>query len=623
MECVLEFFNQKLDLAMDQNPQPTTPIINCHTHIFTVKDVPQMLAKTIVPWPLYYLIRTGWIAGLVKWWIDKGFNLRRKEWYKKLTRGLYQFRMALKRYFVLRLFKGLVGLIIIASIFHDQYEPVFRPWLANQSINLPFLDRFDNFLIRTNLLIVTGSWVWKALILVIFILLFPAGHNVLLALLRQFNRFFKLLPGKQTTELLKRYINIVRFANYKEQYKVFSRLRLQYPPGTKMVVLPMDMEFMGAGKPARSYYDQMDMLATMKHNHPAEIYPFVFIDPRRMTTDSKVFFDYKVENDSVVLQDCFIKDYIEKKGFSGFKIYPALGYFPFDERLLPLWKYAADNGIPIMTHCIRGVIYYRGRKEKDWDFHPVFEQFLGDDNNPKPEDYSPLLMPQMKAMDVQEIFTHPMNYVCLYKRELLRQLIAKAKDDRIRTLFGFNKENGSIRLSLDHLKICFGHFGGEDEWIKYFEKDRTNFGHQLVSSPDRGIEFLTVDIKEKRGRPEQIWKTADWYSIICSLMLQHRHVYADISYILHGDLKILPLLRHTLQHPTLRQRVLFGSDFFVVRNHKSDKNMLADIKGGLLKEEFDQIARINPANYLKTGSVPEQEVVEGNLTSSISVLRNE
>lgn len=586
---------------MEPETATTAPIINCHTHVFTVKDVPPLLAKTIAPWPFYYLIRTHWIAGPVKWWTDTRYNVQRKQWYKKIARGLYRFRMALKRLLVLRLIKAALVVIILASIFHDQYVPLLKPWLAEQGIRLSILDRFDRFLAGSSWVIIPSGWFMKALLLVLLIILFPAGRNVMLALLRQFNRFFKLLPGKQTVALLKRYINIVRFANYQEQSKVFSRLRLQYPPGTKMVVLPMDMEFMGAGKPVRPYAGQMEMLARIKSNHPDEIYPFVFVDPRRIAEEGKAFFDYDVVDDKVVLKDCFIKDYIETKSFSGFKIYPALGYFPFDELLLPLWKYAADNGIPIMTHCIRGVIYYRGSKKKEWDYHPVFEQFLGDDHNPRPEDYSGLLMPQMKAVDVQEIFTHPMNYVCLYKKELLRLLVAKAKDDRVRTLFGYNAGDKSISRGLGHLKLCFGHFGGEDEWLKYFEKDRTNFGHQLMQYP-RGIEF----INDKRGRPEQIWKTADWYSIICSLMLQHQHVYADISYILHGDLEILPLLRHTLQHPVLQQRVLYGTDFFVVRNHKSDKNMLADMKGGLLKEEFDRIARKNPVDYLKRGPVEEE-----------------
>ncbi len=591
---------------MDQLTSSTPPIINCHTHIFTVKDVPPMLAKTIAPWPLYFLIRTQWIAGLVKLWTNTVNKLYRKKWYKKMAIGLYRLRMALKRYFVLRVMKVLLFVLIITSVFHDQYQSLIKPFLTDRGVHFSFLDQFHEWLAQSGMIIITNNWALKAAVLIIFLLLFPVGRNILFALLRLSNRFFRMLPGKQTSELLKRYINIVRFANYKEQFKVYSRLRLQYPTGSRMVVLPMDMEFMGAGKPARSYAEQMKMLAEIKDNHKNEFFPFVFVDPRRISKEGKSFFDYKIIDNKVVLENCFIKEYIESKGFSGFKIYPALGYFPFDERLLPLWKYAADNGIPIMTHCIRGVVYYRGKKHPDWDFHPVFEQFVGNDQIPQNEDYKPMLLPQMKAVDVQEIFTHPMNYVCLYKKELLAKLVGKAKDPKIKLLFGY-KDDGTIDRGLSHLKICFGHFGGEDEWSQFFEKDRTNYGHQLIQHPNQGIDFLKTNGKTVQGKPEQLWKTADWYSIICSLMLQHKNVYADISYILHGDLEIMPLLRSTLQHPTLKTRVLYGSDFFVVRNHKSDKNMLADIKGGLLRDEFDQIARKNPVDYLRKEVVIEED----------------
>jgi hypothetical protein len=58
--------------------------------------------------------------------------------------------------------------------------------------------------------------------------------------------------------------------------------------------------------------------------------------------------------------------------------------------LLPLWKYAADNQIPIMTHCIGGTIFYRGRKKDEWNEHPVFQQSIGEQR------YEPLLLDAMQ-----------------------------------------------------------------------------------------------------------------------------------------------------------------------------------------------------------------------------------
>jgi len=37
----------------------------------------------------------------------------------------------------------------------------------------------------------------------------------------------------------------------------------------------------------------------------------------------------------------------------------------------------------------------------------------------------------------------------------------------------------------------------------------------------------------------------------------------------------------------------------VVRNHKSDKQMLADMTGGLSDLDFEQIARANPGVWLQ------------------------
>ncbi len=208
------------------------------------------------------------------------------------------------------------------------------------------------------------------------LLLFPLGRNILFAVLRSTNRFFKLIPGKQTIALLGRYMNIVRFANYKEQFQVYNRLTKQYPPVPISSYCRWTCAIWMPVNPSGNTSIKWLCLPPSRKTTP-EVHPFVFVDPRRMEEDGERFFKYRIDNNQVVLEDCFIRTFIEDHHFAGFKIYPALGYYPFDERLLPLWKYAADNGIPIMTHCIRGVIYYRGKKKADWDRHPVFKQADG------------------------------------------------------------------------------------------------------------------------------------------------------------------------------------------------------------------------------------------------------
>jgi hypothetical protein len=222
--------------------------------------------------------------------------------------------------------------------------------------------------------------------------------------------------------------------------------------------------------------------------------------------------------------------------------------------------------------------------------------------------YEPLVLSGFRNADFSNNFTHPMNYLCLLEEPLLRKLVAASPDEKLRDLFGYKNVVEPMAYNLCNLKICMGHFGGEDEWKKYFERDRYNFSSQLAKYPLTGIRFFEdVQGKPARGKPEQLWKYTDWYSIICSMMLQYPNIYADISYILHGDRDVLPLLKQTLKSPELSHKVLYGTDFFVVRNHKSDKHMLADMMGGLTEEEFDQIARINPKKYLLKDKKPHYE----------------
>jgi predicted TIM-barrel fold metal-dependent hydrolase len=126
--------------------------------------------------------------------------------------------------------------------------------------------------------------------------------------------------------------------------EVFELLQGYYPPDASFIVLPMDFEYMAAGRPKKSYMDQLDDLIQLKrdpHIGP-RIYPFVAVDPRRPD----------------LLQ--LVRHLVESEHFSGIKIYPALGFFPFDTRLDPLWQWAEALQIPIMTHCSRGGAYFRG-----------------------------------------------------------------------------------------------------------------------------------------------------------------------------------------------------------------------------------------------------------------------
>lgn len=626
-------------------PAKKYPIINSHAHIFTGDHVPPYLAKSIVIAPFYKWVNFRRIFKIMRRHYRKkdterfdgtaNVKARRNfEWDRKFKNNYIRFALhnAAGWYLTLQIIELICHRIFTIS----KTDPC---WTERQLISL------HSFLSDYYLLLHPTRWWVQGLMLIAVIGFFQSGRNLLWFIAKNTISVLRKLPGKQTKQLIERYLTIGRFAFHEEQSRTLSDLKDQYPENSGFVILPMDMEYMDAGKPPKSYKEQMQELAEIQASKE-NIYPFVFVDPRRIAAEGPGYFNYEVKDGKVKLLPCFIKDYIEghtikkeiKKGkekgkekevdvpkFSGFKIYPALGYYPFDPLLLPLWKYAEQENLPILTHCVRGPMYYRGKKERDWDYHPVFQELVTivkkeDRKKISTDSFANMLLPQTKNDEFCANFTHPMNFLCLLKKEFLAKAveiaISKARDeqtkDNLRIIFGFTPaaEGNSAVVSrgLDDLKICFGHYGGGDEWLRYFEKDRFKHSAQLAKKPDKGIDFINQandPTTKAPGKAEQLWKFTDWYSIISSMMLQHDNVYADISYILHADAEILPLLKQTLQNKKLRSKVLYGTDFFVVRNHKSDKNMLADMMGGLDVEDFDQIARCNPRKFLNLAPQPE------------------
>lgn len=239
-------------------------------------------------------------------------------------------------------------------------------------------------------------------------------------------------------------------------------------------------------------------------------------------------------------------------------------------------------------------MFYRGKKKREWDEHPVFEEVAAKG------EYEPLLLPELKNEEFQANFIHPMNYLCLLAEPLLRRLVGKARDNRIRELFGYNGPGIPLSRDLSRLKLCIAHFGGEDQWKRYLQLDRYTYSLQLIRNPGQGIDFLyNQQGAFSPGKLEQVWKFGDWYSIICSMMLQYENVYSDISFILYNE-EILSLLKQTL-HPDnvkLRRRVLYGTDFYIGRSQTSHKKLVAEIMAKLGQEEFDLIARENPRKFL-------------------------
>ena len=343
------------------------------------------------------------------------------------------------------------------------------------------------------------------IILVGFVLVFfTTGRNLIFFILKKIFAFFSLLPNKETRELIRRYFLIAKYSVYGSQINIFKKMKDQYPPKSGFILLSMDMAYMKAGKLKESLHTQLKGLLVIKDapfvkEQELKVHPFIFIDPRRIENKrnrnpikwhlstlhqenvNDPLFSCSVKPNHVEIEDCLVKTYMEKHQFSGFKIYPALGYYPFDKNLLAVWKYAEQHNIPITSHCIRGTIFYRGNKKKKWGTHDVFK---AENSNKK------LLLPETKNVDFQLNFTHPMNYLCLLEEMLLRQLIHKYDDSDLNILFGYTDINTPLKHPFKKLKICLAHYGGVEEWEKYLDKDSYNFSNQIMKNPGEGYNII-------------------------------------------------------------------------------------------------------------------------------------
>lgn len=179
---------------------------------------------------------------------------------------------------------------------------------------------------------------------------------------------------------LARYCQILEVSYNETQGSVFEKVRSFYPYGTRFVVLPMDMEFMGAGKVKESLEEQHATLMDLRDHDPALVIPFAAVDARR---------------DDVVEKT---KRLLEEDGFRGIKLYPPLGYHPNDPVLGPLYAFAAERGFPIMTHCSRPAgVQYRGKVTDAMRVDPVTGELLNLDREElltrftDPDSYVPIL----------------------------------------------------------------------------------------------------------------------------------------------------------------------------------------------------------------------------------------
>jgi predicted TIM-barrel fold metal-dependent hydrolase len=262
---------------------------------------------------------------------------------------------------------------------------------------------------------------------------------------------------------VERYAEIVETSFAVGQAGVFEKLQGSYPEGTRFVVLPMDMTFLNAGRVEKSIDDQHDELARLRDQFQDVVIPFAAVDPRH--------------GEAIVAKTIRL---LEDDKFRGIKLYPPIGYHPDDPILWPLYEYAENHGIPVLTHCSRPAsVQYRGTPTVEMRKNPS-------GGAPFPDSRLQLLTR----------FTDPDAYIPILKKH-------------------------------PKLRICLAHFGGAGDWDSYLT-------HPWESGMDASKKSWLAKILDmiRSGRYPNLWT-----DIAYTLFADDEYVY--LLKVLLSDERIL------------------------------------------------------------------------------------
>lgn len=130
----------------------------------------------------------------------------------------------------------------------------------------------------------------------------------------------------------------------KTQEENWNELKTWMSKGDEAWILTIDQEFMERGKVPTPYRQQIkEVCDLIDKGEPIKL--FVHIDPRRSDFMS------------------LIKEFQEY--ICGIKMYPYMGYFPYDIRLNPLWRKCESEKWPVIWHCSPTNINWYGGKDID------------------------------------------------------------------------------------------------------------------------------------------------------------------------------------------------------------------------------------------------------------------
>jgi uncharacterized protein len=341
----------------------------------------------------------------------------------------------------------------------------------------------------------------------------------------------KRLARRRGNSDLLRYLQFIEVGTQSTQEEVFEGMRRAYAalgPDVRFVALTLNMDHMDVAPSGHARIDdQLAEVERVRAHYPDAFLPFVGVDPRHLK--------------GTALRD-WVRDKIERRAFFGIKIYPSLGFFPFDPALDALYEWAQEEQVPIMTHCTREGTHYTG----------AMREVL-------PHADPPTLNPSSPTMHLIR------DRVARFVNSPFARTDAKYWGNAL--LHPQNYE--PVLEKYPRLKLCLAHFGGDDQ----------------ILGEQHDVQCKGLD-------------TDNWHDEVLRLMDAWPQVYTDISYTLfRADAmkKILPLFDGPVGH-----RILFGTDYYMTLRERDEATLVSNCRDLLGPARFDRIAVGNTTSYLRS-----------------------
>lgn len=113
------------------------------------------------------------------------------------------------------------------------------------------------------------------------------------------------------------------------------------------------------------------------------------------------------------------------------------------------------------------------------------------------------------------------------------------------------------------LKLCLAHFGSSYFWNEYLENPGGN---------------------------------DNWFVTIKDMIPKYENLYTDISFTL-SEQEYFPLLKVLLSDTVLKNKILFGSDYYMVETEATERRFALDLRAYIGEDNFTAIAVNNPKAF--------------------------